>query len=63
MSQYRGQIIARLNSEAATDLSDASIEAAIGPCIGGRKLVALAKKMRDDGELTTDDIGLTHPKK
>jgi len=56
MNDHRSQAVARLNSEAAPDLSDASIEAAIGPCVGGRKFVALVKQMRDVGILTTADL-------
>jgi hypothetical protein len=56
MNQYLDQVIARLNSEAAPDLSDASIEKAIAPCIGGRRLVDLAKRYRDEGLLRSSDL-------
>ncbi len=56
MNNYLQQAVARLNSEAAPDLSDASIDAAIGPCVGGRKFVALVKHMRNVGILTIADL-------
>ncbi len=58
MSLYLDQMVARLNNEHATDLSDETIDRAIGPCIGGKKLVLLAKQYRDAGLLTTDMIEL-----
>lgn len=56
MSQYLDQVIARLNSEAAPDLSDESMERALGPCVGGRKFLDVAKGYRNVGILTTADL-------
>ena len=44
-------IVGRLNAEMARDLSDAELERCLLPCVMGRKLVPLAKQMRDAGEL------------
>jgi hypothetical protein len=56
MSKYLDQVIARMISEGADDVSDASIDAALKDCIGGRKFTDLAKRYRDDGLLSTPDI-------
>ena len=55
-AKYHGQIVARLNSEGVTDLSDESFTSALGPCIGGMKLIDMAKRLREDGTLTSADL-------
>ena len=44
-------VIGRLIVEDARDLSDAELERALSPCVGGHALVKTAKLMRDQGML------------
>ena len=55
-AKYHGQIVARLNSEGVTNLSDESLASVLGPCVGGKKLIDTAKRLREDGSLTDADL-------
>ena len=55
-AKYHGQIVARLNSEGVTNLIDESLASALGPCVGGKKLIDMAKRLREDGTLTSSDL-------
>lgn len=55
-AKYHGQIVARLNSEGVTNLSDESLASALDPCVGGKKLIETAKRLREDGSLTDADL-------
>lgn len=49
-------VISKMIEMKATSLSDKEIERCLGNCIASTKLIACAKKNRDAGILTIDDI-------
>lgn len=54
--KWRNAIITKLRVERAISLSDSEIERVLGPCVAGIELVKLAKRYRDKGILTEQDI-------
>jgi hypothetical protein len=45
-------IVGRMTVEHAADLSDAEIERTLAACVGGSRLIRLAKELRDEGLLS-----------
>lgn len=52
---WRQRIWGRLMAESARDLSDETLSRALGPCVGGKKLIPLARLLRDAGLLSLDE--------
>jgi hypothetical protein len=44
-------IVGRMLAEDIRDLSDSEIERTLSPCVAGRRLVSIAKRLRDSGAL------------
>lgn len=51
-------IIGRMRAEGAHDVSDDEIERTLRDCVSGRKLIAIARRLRDAGLLTPADVNL-----
>jgi hypothetical protein len=64
-ARYLPAIVGRMLAENIKDLSDGEIERTLSPCVGGRKLVQAAKRLRDSGTmreyLTETFRGVTVP--
>lgn len=49
-------LINKLRAEKITSLCDSELERCLNGCVGFIKLLALAKTLRDNGELTLIDL-------
>lgn len=54
--KWKDQIVGKMAAEGAKNLSDAEIERILGETVGAGKLIENAKRLRDKGKLTFEDI-------
>ena len=53
---YKKEIRGRLRAEYARSLSDEELKRCLKDCVWGHILIPLAKKYRDNGDLSVNDI-------
>jgi len=56
ISRYAEAIVGKLAAEGAVDMGDAELDRCLGECVGGRKLLEIARAMRDLGLVYTADM-------